>query len=211
MKVFIDGENLRHRLAEVLRTEKRIATSDNHFKFNLEQLLQTTLGANELEVLYYTTKIRLPKFKIPQKLSTRITDIQDANRRWLAQLTNQHLHVVKAGHLKVRESSSCIHCNKKTLVLQEKGVDVRLATDMVIAALHDKAPQVAVLSSDADIIPALQVVKAAGTKISYVCFAEDLNRAVATEATETLTFTRKDITAAFDQASARKKKKPASR
>lgn len=193
MKVYIDGENLRHRLVDVLLQEKLVPNREVQFNFNVPALLTTVLHEQPEQVIYYTTRIRRPKFTIPQKLAKRIQAIQESSRRWIAELTNQGLRIVKAGHLKVRETSVCTHCGKKTLVLQEKGVDVRMATDIVMAAVQDKLKHVVVLSSDADMIPALQVARRVGTKVSYLGFSEELNRAIAAIADETLTYTRKSI------------------
>ncbi len=135
-------------------------------------------------------------------MARKIDSIQQSHRRWIAELTNQGVIIVKAGYLKVRESSACTHCGKKTQILQEKGVDVRLATDMVMAAVQDKTKHIVVLSSDADMIPALEVVRKAGTKVSYLCFAEELNRAIAAIVDETLTYTRQNIIDVYRQGQA---------
>ncbi|HVC36381.1 MAG TPA: NYN domain-containing protein [Candidatus Dormibacteraeota bacterium] len=193
MKVYIDGENLRHRLVSVLLDQKLIDSPEASFSFDLRLLLRYILGQEPEQVVYYTTRIKQPTFKIPLTLSKRITNIQETSRRWIAALTNQGLDLVKAGQLKVRESSVCIHCGKKTLILQEKGVDVRLATDIVMAAVQDKVQEIAILSSDADMIPALEVVRRSGTRVSYLCFAEELNRAIAAVTDQTITYTRKQI------------------
>lgn len=193
MNVYIDGENLRHRLVDILVEEKLLANSDTPFSFNLQKLLNDVLSKDVHTISYYTTRIKLPKFRVPEAFMKHIESIQELNRRWIAELTNQGVSVIKAGHLKVRQSSACIHCGKKTLLLQEKGVDVRLATDVVMAVIQDRVEQVAILSSDADMIPALQVVKRAGAKVTYICFAEGLNHAVASVADQTITYTRQQV------------------
>jgi uncharacterized LabA/DUF88 family protein len=193
MKVYVDGENLRHRLVGALLGARLIESSDMIFSLNVPALLELALNEKPESISYYTTRIKQPKFPVPQKLAEKIGSIQESHRRWIAELTNQGVRVVKSGQLKVRESSACIHCGKKTLILQEKGVDVRLATDMVMAAIQDKTPHIVVLSSDADMIPALEVVRHAGSKITYLCFAEEVNRAIAAVADQTITYTRQNI------------------
>jgi len=101
--------------------------------------------------------------------------------------------VIKAGYLKVRESSKCSNCGKKTLILQEKGVDVRLATDVVLAAAVEKVRHIVVLSSDADMIPALESARQSGATVTYLCFAEELNGAIASVSSQTLTYSRKNL------------------
>ena len=199
MKVYIDGENLRHRLVSVLFNAGLIGDSEEHFHFDVPKLLTDVLGEEPEMINYYTTHIKMPEFEIPQQLIEHIEAIQSSQHYWVDELTSQGVNVVKAGELKVRESSPCYHCGKKTQVLHEKGVDVRLATDMVLAAVKEGVGNVAMLSSDADMLPALEVVHHAGAKITYLCFEEDLNQAVAADADQTLTYTREQVIDIYQQ------------
>lgn len=200
MKVYIDGENMRHRLVSVLLNANRIDNAEDYFKSDIRRLITDALsqtGEGPEEISYFTTRIRQPKFEIPESLRDQISGIQESHRRWIAELTNQGVRVVKAGLLKVHENSPCYHCGRRTMILQEKGVDVRMATEMVLAAVHDGAKTIVVLSSDADMIPALEVVKRSGTKIIYMCFEEEKNEALAAVTDETITYSRQNILDAY--------------
>lgn len=186
MKVLIDGENLRHQLAHILKSKNLIKSKNGYFKFNLKDFFSDLLDDKNLDIVYYTTRVRNPTFKVPVALQKNIKQITDANRKWLSDLTNQNIKIVKAGYLRVRESNSCIHCGKKTLVLQEKGVDVRVATDLVQCQKNNK--QVALVSSDSDLTPAMSATKNEGVYIYYICYSGWLNRSVASQAHKTITF-----------------------
>jgi uncharacterized LabA/DUF88 family protein len=187
MKILIDGENLRHQLAHVLYQHKKVTDKQAYFKFDLVSFLAEALRtSSSITATYYTTRIKQPQQKVPLKLQKRIIGISEANRRWVADLTNQKVRIVKAGHLKIRESSACVHCGKKTLVLQEKGVDVRVATDLVLA--RQDTISIVLASSDSDLIPSLEASKRAGLKVIYLCYAGWLNRSVAAQAYKTITF-----------------------
>lgn len=188
MKVLIDGENLRHQLAHILYQHKKIVDKNAYFRFNLTNFLQDALRIASIEISYYTTRIKQPEYKIPVSLQKRISSISEANRRWIADLSNQQITVVKAGYLSVRESGVCIHCGKKTLVLQEKGVDVRIATDLVIESQNLTKKDIILGSSDSDLVPAIQAAKRAGLKTTYLCYSGWLNRSVAAQASKTITF-----------------------
>ncbi len=187
MKLLIDGENFRHQIAHVLVVNKKIKVKNDHFPFDFTGFCKEVLKNEKLEIVYYSTRIKQPRYKIPVMLSTQITKISNANRKWIAQLTNAGVKVIKAGHLRVRESNTCIHCGKKTLVLQEKGVDVRVATDLVLLAAA-KERTVSLASSDSDLAPSLEAAKRLGLEITYLCHAEQLNRSVATHAKRVITF-----------------------
>ncbi len=188
MKVLIDGENLRHQLAHVLDYNQKITDHNAYFRFDLTGFISEVLHTENVDITYYTTRIKQPDQKIPVKLQNKITAISASKRRWVADLTNQNVTVVKAGYLRVRTSNACIHCGKKTLVLQEKGVDVRLATDMVITSSQATEKIIAVGSSDSDLIPAIAAVRRAGLQILYFCYAGWLNRSVAAQTDKTITF-----------------------
>jgi uncharacterized LabA/DUF88 family protein len=197
MKVFIDGENMRHRLVEVLLHANKIQDSEDYFKSDLNKLIVDALREAPEEISYYTTRIRQPDFEIPERLRDKINSIQESHRRWIAALTNQGIRVVKAGLLKVHENAPCYHCGRRTMVLQEKGVDVRMASEMVMAAVHDHVDTIVVVSSDADMIPALEIVKKAGTKIIYMHFEEEENEALKVVTDQTVTYSRQNIIDAF--------------
>lgn len=188
MKVLIDGENLRHQLSHVLYQHKKIKEKNAYFKFDLTEFLREALNVDLIDIVYYTTRIKKPKQKIPVSLQKRISMISEANRRWIADLTNQQVTVVKAGYLSVRESSACVHCGKKTLVLQEKGVDVRVATDLVIASHSKDKKNIVLGSSDSDLVPSIEASKRAGLKTTYLCYAGWLNYSVATQSHKTITY-----------------------
>ena len=194
MKVFIDGENFRHQIAHIL-VERGVLPKEarnDFFRFDIHGLLSEVLDTeSQLDITYYTTHIKQPDFKIPVMLSTKLQAISEAHRRWIAYLTSHGIRVIKAGHLKVRESSACVHCGKKTLVLQEKGVDVRVATDMLLA-VQDGEP-VALISSDSDIGPALEAVRRKSGEVWYVCPANRVNQALAAQSSQVVTFDPKKV------------------
>ena len=197
MKVFIDGENMRHRLVSVLEGAHKIEHNEDYFKVDIHRLVTSVLGVEPEQISYYTTRIHQPDFEIPEKLRDMITSIQESHRRWIADLTNQGIRIVKSGNLKVHENAPCYHCGRRTMVLQEKGVDVRVASEMVMAAVHDHAETIVVLSNDADMIPALDIVKRAGTRIIYLHFEEETNEALKMVADQELTYSRQDVIDAY--------------
>jgi uncharacterized LabA/DUF88 family protein len=63
---------------------------------------------------------------------------------------------------------TCIEINRK----REKGVDVKLATDMIIGAMDDRYDSAILISSDTDLIPAIDIVtKRFKKKVEYIGFS----------------------------------------
>ncbi len=198
MKVYIDGENLRQRLVTTLQHQKRIHDRDEPFKFEIRKLVTSALGERPDEIIYYTTKIRQPKFDIPPPLQHKLEGIMDSHRRWIAELTNQGIKVIKGGTLKIHESRTCYECGKRTMLLQEKGVDVRLAIDVVQAAIAHDTDHIVILSSDSDMIPALEVARKSGVKVTYLCAENEQNQAVSLVCDATVLYQIDDVNRSFN-------------
>lgn len=55
--------------------------------------------------------------------------------------------------------------------IREKGVDVKIAIDLVIDGIEDKYDTAVVVSSDTDLIPAIKYIRSKGKKVEYVGFS----------------------------------------
>ena len=53
----------------------------------------------------------------------------------------------------------------------EKGVDVQIAADLITGALKNQYDTAIVLSSDTDLLPAIEIVRAEGKNVEYIGFA----------------------------------------
>jgi hypothetical protein len=188
MKVYIDGENLRKSLARVLLDSKVIKNSSDLTTYHLRNLLQDILATKDLDIHYYSSEIRLPNGYTPSdEIMSHVESIRSYSRKWVPNLKLQNIRYIKAGYLKVKSTKPCQKCHTIQETLQEKGVDVRIATDMLEDAYTDKQNTIVIISSDTDLCPALHKVKARNKKVIYVCMADSVNRAVSAVASETIT------------------------
>lgn len=55
-------------------------------------------------------------------------------------------------------------------VFHEKGVDVKIATDLLVGAYEDFYDEAIIISSDTDLIPAIKKIKDLGKKVEYIGF-----------------------------------------
>jgi len=142
---------------------------------------------SDLEIKYYASKIKLPHGYTPvADVMAHVNVIRQFTRHWVPALERQGITYIKAGYLKVKSGTRCPNCAHTQDMLQEKGVDVRLATDVLSAAYTEKGATIVLLSSDSDLIPALLRAKSQGARIIYVCFADYMNYAVSKVANETV-------------------------
>jgi uncharacterized LabA/DUF88 family protein len=188
MKIYIDGENFRKGLEKVLLENDVLEKGTPLQKYNIRGLLQDVLGIDQLDIVYYASRVKLPVGYSPSRRMRKLTDdIKEQARVWLANVVNQSIELLKAGNLKIRESKPCYNCHKKQEVLQEKGVDVRLAVDLLEDVYEKKMPKIGLFSSDSDLCPVLHKAVNKKVKVVYICFAASVNRAVAAVANETIT------------------------
>lgn len=68
-------------------------------------------------------------------------------------------------------------------VYHEKGVDVKIATDLLVGAYENLYDDAIVISSDTDLLPAMQKVKEKGKNVEYVGFGHQPSLALQTAAT----------------------------
>lgn len=195
--VYIDGENFLHRVEDSLKEEKVIRKKEQIISFKLRSLLEPILSDFAIkEIRYYGTKIRT--YDISNKHILEHAQIMvESQRRLKRNLTNQNIQFITSGSLRVRETN-CSICKKKSLVFREKGVDVRLAVDLVAEAAKD-ITQI-VISSDSDLLPALRHVKNRGGQLVYVHHSEKPNYAMIKSSHETRVFTKQQIVKAFKEA-----------
>lgn len=156
--VFIDGSNLYYRLKGVAgfyMKENGEDYSMTHFKF--KDFCQWLVGDNDLkEIHYYIGQIKRPN---PQsKNSQKAEQMYSSQQRLAGYLQSQGI-VMKFGKL-MRDPS-------RPDVYHEKGVDVQIAVEMIRFARQDKYDVAYLVSSDTDLVPAVQEVKDLGKEVVY--------------------------------------------
>jgi len=75
----------------------------------------------------------------------------------------------------------------------EKGVDVKLAVDMVTTAYEKKAKKIFLISSDTDILPAVRIARSKGVIVIYVGFKHQVSRALIHACSKYVLLTKKEL------------------
>lgn len=189
--IYIDGENFLYQIVDVLVHAKLISERAELAKFDIISLFMAATKDNikPINVRYYGTKLHLitDMGDVAQEASQKMVD---QKRMWGAWLAKQGVEYIIAGNLKARKKNG-------EVVFQEKGVDVTIAVDMIVAAYDNPNMHFIVATSDSDIIPALRVVAQKGHKITYIGNQHSLNKAIVAHANETITFNSHDIIECF--------------
>lgn len=167
--LYIDGENIKHYLKSVLKSkaipEKKLNLENFNYAVLFKQVLE---GIRIDESRYYTARIRLflgDKAKSQELILKQ--RIQKSN------LEKQGIAVIMSGNVRPQEWQVN---GKKKVVFHEKGVDVRMAVDLVAHAC-DKLVSTAILcSSDSDLQPVVNEVRQRGVEIVYLGFEINPNK-----------------------------------
>lgn len=75
----------------------------------------------------------------------------------------------------------------------EKGVDVHIAVDMLVAAYENLADRIILVSSDTDLEPAIQKAKQKGKVVEYIGFSHKPSVAMVRFCSESRLLTKEDI------------------
>jgi len=114
---------------------------------------------------------RLTKHKNTKEKSTELIQKQ---RELKPHLEKQGFEVIYAGRVRGHEES----CPKghKFLTFKEKGVDVRIAVDMITLSHHKELKVAIIGSSDSDLQPAIRELEKQGIERIYLGFETSPNK-----------------------------------
>jgi uncharacterized LabA/DUF88 family protein len=142
--ILIDGSNFYFKLKDL---KLYGLTSFDFAKFSQELTKKHQLVWTK----YYVGRVRTDETEKVQKLF-------DQQRKLLAHLQKNGFQY-SLGYLS--ESGGKFH---------EKGVDVQMAVDILVAAYEDQCDKIVLISSDTDLLPAIKQAQKKGKKIQYVGF-----------------------------------------
>ncbi len=170
--LFIDGENFRHKVTGVLRGAGITVSSKTILNIDIVKLFTTVLANYKIkEHRYYSAKIQLhPAFK---NKSMELIKIQ---RILKTTLEKKGYKYIISGSVRASTVGKALTANNPHYVFNEKGVDVKIAVDLVLAACDKAVTTVILCSSDSDLQPAIKEATARGIQVVYLGFKSSPNK-----------------------------------
>lgn len=167
--LFVDGENFIHKVKEVLKREKIGKNKLDPSKINLKSIFKGVLsGFTVSEMIYYAA--RLHEYKETIEKSRELIKFQ---RNLKTNLEKQGFKFTIAGNVRAQK----VHNGKnEKVIFREKGVDVKIAVDLVAGACDGKLKTAIICSSDSDLQPAVSELKERGVEIVYLGFEVNPNK-----------------------------------
>lgn len=151
--VFIDGGNFYFKLKELTsKLDKKYSL----LEFNFRQFAKWLVGYNKLiEIRYYIGAVK-------RQLNNQKSEKMYADQQRLLRKLQKQDIIVALGQL-IRHPDKSYH---------EKGVDVRLAVEMIRFAREDKYDIAYLVSSDTDLVAAVEEVQLIGKIVQYIGIAK---------------------------------------
>lgn len=165
--LLIDGSNFYFKLKDI--------KLHNLLEFNFSKFASFLARSDKLiGAKYYVGKVR-------QDGTARV-DKMLANQQKLIERLKRHRFRYELGYL--LKSSGAYH---------EKGVDVHMAVDMLVAAYEDTCDRIILVSSDTDLAPAIKKAQEKGKIVEYIGFSHQPSVAMVRFCKESRLLTKEDV------------------
>ena len=183
--LFIDGENFKGKIRSVFRDtgKQRLVWHEYDFKGLLDKVLN---GIAIDRRVFYSARIR-EHAESAEKSKQLIQE----QRLLKTHLEQQGFEVVLSG--RVRGQMEDGGRGKKILVFKEKGVDVRVAVDMMKTACDKMADTIILGSSDSDLQPAIGEVRDRGIICVYLGFESQPNKGISYTTNRTILIRNSEV------------------
>ena len=180
--LFIDGENFTHKIEQVLHKEKLYTSKIDLYNINLNKLFNNKLKHIKIsKKIFYNA--RLHKYKDTAKKSQKLIRLQ---RKLRNTLTSQGYEFTITGNVRAQKVEGKI-------LFREKGVDVKIAVDLVTLACDKKLDTAIICSSDSDLQPAISELKKRNVHVVYLGFKEDPNKGLIHTSDETILLKNSEV------------------
>lgn len=165
--IFIDGSNFYFKLKD-LKLHNLLNFDFTNFSkklVNNKQLIRAT---------YYIGKVKTDGTEHTQRLFN--------NQRKLFSHLKKHTFFYSLGYLLKSDGK-----------MREKGVDVNMAVDILVATYENLCDRIILVSSDTDLLPAIKKAKEKRKIIEYIGFSHKISVALVTNCTETTLLKKDDL------------------
>jgi uncharacterized LabA/DUF88 family protein len=167
--LFIDGENFKGKIRSVFKEmgKDKPVWHQYDFKGLLDKVLA---GVTADRKIFYFARVKEHK-----ESKEKSKELIDEQRLLKTHLEKHGFEVILSGRVRGQMEQ---FGGKKTLVFKEKGVDVKIAVDMVVASCDKTFTEIILASSDSDLQPAIQETKARGVQCVYLGFEAQPNKGI---------------------------------
>jgi len=190
--LFIDGENLRHYVESIIQENGYRKEDYSMLDIDFNKMFSGPL--NRLVVskkIYYSGKIQF--VQETEKISNFLIEKQ---RSLKAKIEKQGFTFLIAGKVRPQIVSKN---GKEKIIFKEKGVDVRIAVDLIKTSVDKNFQTIILCCSDSDLQPAIKEARLRGLKIIYLGYENIPNKGITYTTDKTILIRNSEIIEALDK------------
>ena len=166
--LFIDGENIKGKIKAVFK--KAGKEKPVWHKYDFRGLFKKVLeGVTINRKVFYFARI-----KEHEESKKKSKELIEEQRLLKTHLEAQGFEVILSG--RVRGQMELGRDGKSILIFKEKGVDVKIAVDMVSLSCDKKVKEIILVSSDSDLQPAIKEARNRKVSCVYLGFEAQPNK-----------------------------------
>lgn len=185
--LFIDGRIFLSKISEIinpdLNKKEVIDFSIYNFKGIIDKVLKDLIIDRKI---FYFGKL----LEHPETLE-KSRELIEKQRKLKTHLENQGFEVILAG--RVRGHIEKCQKGHEILTFKEKGVDVRIAVDMITLACKHELKIAIIGSSDSDLQPAVKELKENGVERIYLGFGSTPNKGLTSTTNRTILIRNSEV------------------
>jgi uncharacterized LabA/DUF88 family protein len=183
--LLIDGQNFKGKIKSVFKEARK--NKPVWHEYNFAGLLNRVLSGITIDKkIFYFAKIREN-----ERSKEKSKQLIEEQRLLKTHLELQGFGVVLSG--RVRGQMEEISQGKQVLIFKEKGVDVKIAVDMVSLSCDKKVKEIILGSSDSDLQPAIEEVSARGIISTYLGFESRPNKGLTYTTNKTILIRNSEV------------------
>lgn len=192
--LLVDGENFKGKIKQVFKEAEKIRPDWHHYDFRglLDKVL--TGMTFDRQVFYFAKR---SEHSASTEKSRQLIEEQ---RLLKTHLERTGFEVVLSS--RVRGQMERDHAGHEALTFKEKGVDVRIAVDMVSFACDGTVKELTLASSDSDLQPAIREIRKRQVSCVYLGFEMQPNKGLTYTTDRTILIRNAEVLAAGGPAAA---------
>lgn len=180
--LFIDGENFINKIEDVLEENKIVKNTLDLASMDFNKLFEKPLEKfNISRKIFYAARLSIHPETV--KKSKELIKLQ---RKLRNSLINQGYKFVMSGHVRGQKVGDKI-------VFREKGVDVKIAVDLISLACDKDLDTAILCSSDSDLQPAIKELRERNVDVVYLGFELNPNKGLTYTTNRTILFRNSEI------------------
>ena len=187
--LFIDGENFTYKIEEIIKGKDIKNKKVDIASLDFNKLFELPLKDFKISrKIFYSAKLHF----YPETKDKSIELINN-QRKLKNNLIKQGFEFIMAGN--VRGQKLTVD-HKAKIIFREKGVDVRIAVDLVTLACDKNLKTAILCSSDSDLQPAVKEARKRDVEVVYLGFEVNPNKGLTYTTNRTILFRDSEIVAA---------------